>query len=371
MTLFPRNFHRAVAVLAVSITSLMSPAQAAEEKVLNIYNWSDYIGPDTVANFEKETGIKVRYDNFDTNEILHAKLVAGKTGYDIVVPSSNWAKIQLEGGLLMPLDKSKIPNLKNLDSNLMKQLGSMDPGNAYITPWLWGITTLGINVDKVKAAIGGPLPENAWDLIFKPEYASKLKSCGISMLDSAGEVFPAALRYVGKPPYSKSCADYKVAADMLKAIRPYVTLFSSSGYINDLAGGSLCLSLGWNGDINIAAARAKEAKNGNNIVSLVPSTGAVLFFDTMAIPADAAHPENAHKFINYILRPEVNAELTNKVFYANGVPASAKFIIAEVAANKTVFMSAEDLGKMVPPEAVNNDIRRLRTRLFTTFKTGR
>ena len=179
MTLFPRNFHRAVAVLAVSITSLMSPAQAAEEKVLNIYNWSDYIGPDTVANFEKETGIKVRYDNFDTNEILHAKLVAGKTGYDLVVPSSNWAKIQLEGGLLMPLDKSKIPNLKNLDPNLMKQLGSMDPGNAYITPWLWGITTLGINVDKVKAAIGGPLPENAWDLIFKQEYASKLKSCGI------------------------------------------------------------------------------------------------------------------------------------------------------------------------------------------------
>lgn len=371
MTLFPRNFHRAVAVLAVSITSLMSPAQAAEEKVLNIYNWSDYIGPDTVANFEKETGIKVRYDNFDTNQILHAKLVAGKTGYDLVVPSSNWAKIQLEGGLLMPLDKSKIPNLKNLDPNLMKQLGSMDPGNAYITPWLWGITTLGINVDKVKAAIGGPLPENAWDLIFKPEYASKLKSCGISMLDSADEVFPAAMRYVGKPPYSKNSADYQVAADMLKTIRPYVTLFSSSGYINDLAGGSLCLSLGWNGDINIAAARAKEAKNGNNIVSLVPSTGAVLFFDTMAIPADAAHPENAHKFINYILRPEVNAELTNKVFYANGVPASAKFIKAEVAANKTVFMSAEDLGKMVPPEAVNNDIRRLRTRLFTTFKTGR
>ena len=240
MTLFHHKFHASMAVLAASILAFSAPVQAAEEKVLNIYNWSDYIGPDTVANFEKETGIKVRYDNFDTNEILHAKLVAGKTGYDLVVPSSNWAKVQLEGGLLMPLDKSKIPNLKNLDVNLMKQLGTMDPGNTYITPWLWGITTVGINVDKVKAAIGGPLPDNVWDLLFKPEYASKLKSCGISMLDSADEVFPAAMRYVGKPAYSKNNADYQVAANMLKSIRPFVTLFSSSGYINDMAGGSVC-----------------------------------------------------------------------------------------------------------------------------------
>jgi putrescine transport system substrate-binding protein len=371
MTLFPRNVQRTLIALAASVACLVSPVQAAESKVLNIYNWSDYIGPNTIANFEKETGIKVRYDNFDTNEILHAKLVAGKTGYDLVVPSSNWAKVQLEGGLLMPIDKSKVPNLKNLDPNLMKQLGSMDPGNAYLTPWLWGITTLGINVDKVKAAIGGPLPENVWDLIFKPEYVSKLKSCGVSMLDSADEVFPAAMRYVGKAPYSKNSGDYQAAAAMLKTIRPHVTLFSSSGYINDMAGGSICLALGWNGDINIAASRAKEAKNGQNIVALVPSTGAVMFFDTMAIPADAANPENAHKFLNYILRPEVNAELTNKVFYANGVPSAAKFIKPEVASNKTVFMTPEDLAKMAPPEAVNNDIRRLRTRLFTTFKTGR
>ncbi len=371
MMFAPRKLKRVAAVLALSISAFAAPVQAAEEKVLNIYNWSDYIGPDSVANFEKETGIKVRYDNFDNNEILHAKLVAGKTGYDIVVPSSNWAKVQLEGGLLKPLDKSKIPNLKNLDPNIMKQLASMDPGNNYITPWLWGITTLGINVDKVKAALGGPLPDNVWDLIFKPEYVSKLKSCGVSMLDSADEVFPAALRYIGKPAYSKDSSDYQAAGALLKTIRPSVTLFSSSGYINDLAGGSICLALGWNGDVNIAASRAKEAKNGNNIVSLIPKTGAVLFFDTMAIPADAAHPENAMKFIDYMLRPEVNAELTNKVFYANGVPSGAKFIKPEVAANKSIFMPAEDLARMVPPEAVNNDIRRLRTRLFTTFKTGR
>jgi putrescine transport system substrate-binding protein len=370
MKLFPsKKLMSAAAVTLFALSA--SIAGAAEEKVLNIYNWSDYIGPNTIADFEKETGIKVRYDNFDSNEILHAKLVAGKTGYDIVVPSSNWAKIQIEGGLLSKLDKSKIPNYKNLDPLVMQQLATMDPGNGYLVPWLGGITTVGINVDKVKAALGSmPMPENAWDLLFKEEYISKLKSCGVSMLDSADEVFPAALRYLGKPPYSKNSSDYNAAGALLKSVRKYVTLFSSSGYINDLAGGSICLSLGWNGDINIAANRAREAKNGNKIESLVPKSGAVLFFDTMTITGDAAHPENAHKFIDYMLRPEVNAELTNKVFYANSVPASAKFIKPEVANNKSIFLSPADMAKMAPPEAVGNDIRRLRTRLFTSFKTG-
>ncbi|MFN9210647.1 MAG: extracellular solute-binding protein, partial [Betaproteobacteria bacterium] len=182
----------------------------AQSKVLNVYNWSDYIGDDTIANFEKETGIKVRYDNYDSNETLHAKLVAGRSGYDIVVPSSNWGKLQLEGGLLQKLDKSKIPNYGNLDPAVMKQIASMDPGNQFLVPWLWGVTTIGINVDKVRAALGStPMPDNAWDLLFKPEYVSKLKSCGVSVLDSADEVFPAALRYLGKPAYSKSSADYQ------------------------------------------------------------------------------------------------------------------------------------------------------------------
>jgi putrescine transport system substrate-binding protein len=346
-------------------------ARADEEKVLNIYNWSDYIGEDTIANFEKETGIKVRYDTFDSNETLHAKLVAGKTGYDIVVPSSNWAKIQLEGGLFQKLDKSKITTYGNLDPFVMKSLSTMDPGNQYIVPWMWGITTVGINVDKLKAALGNlPMPDNAWDLIFKPEYISKAKSCGVSVLDSGDEIFPAALRYLGKPPYSRNPADYRDAAKLIESIRPYITLFSSSGYINELAGGSLCLSLGWNGDMSIAQARAREAKNGNNIQVLLPKTGAVLFFDTMAIPVDAQHVENAYKWISYIYRPEVNAGLVNKVFYTNPVKASAKYIRPEVLANKTVFMSNEDLARMVPPDAVPSDIRRLRTRLYTTFKTG-
>ncbi len=343
----------------------------AQSKVVNVYNWSDYIAEDTIANFEKETGIKVRYDNFDSNEILHAKLVAGKTGYDVVVPSSNWGKIQIDGGLLTKLDKSKIPNYKNLDPAIMAQIAKMDPGNQYLIPWLWGYTTVGINVDKVKAALGGmPMPDNAWDLIFKPEYVSKLKSCGVSMLDSGDEVFPAALRYVGKQPYSRTNGDYQIAFNMLKQVRPSVTLFSSSGYINDMANGSICLALGWSGDINIARQRAIDAKNGVKIEALVPKTGAVLFFDTMAIPVDAEHVDAAYAWINYILRPEVHASLTNKVFYANPNAASLKFVRPEVANNKTVFLTHDDLGKMVAPDAVNNDIRRLRTRLFTSFKTG-
>ncbi len=361
------------AMLSTALLALGMPGQsvASEENVLNIYNWSDYIGDDTIANFEKETGIKVRYDTFDSNETLHAKMVAGKTGYDIVVPSSNWAKIQGEGGLLTKLDKSKITTYGNLDPFVMKNLATMDPGNQYIVPWMWGITTVGINADKLKAALGNlPMPDNAWDLIFKPEYISKAKSCGVSMLDSGDEIFPAALRYLGKPPYSRSPADYKEAAKLLESIRPYVTLFSSSGYINDLASGSLCLSLGWNGDMSISKARAKEAKNGVNIQVLLPKTGAILFFDTMAIPVDAPHVENAYKWMSYIYRPDVNAGLVNKVFYSNPVPSAAKFIKPEVLADKTVFMKPEDLARMVPPDMVPSDIRRLRTRLYTTFKTG-
>jgi putrescine transport system substrate-binding protein len=361
------------ALLATAVLSLgmSGPSAAAEDKVLNIYNWSDYIGENTIKNFEKETGIKVHYDTFDSNETLHAKLVAGKTGYDIVVPSSNWAKIQLEGGLFMKLDKSKITTYSNLDPYVMKNLATMDPGNQYLVPWMWGITTVGINVDKVKAALGNlPMPDNAWDLLFKPEYISKLKSCGVSVLDSGDEVFPAAMRYLGKPADSTNPADYQDAARLLATIRPYVTLFSSSGYINDLASGALCLSLGWNGDMSIAQRRAKEANNGVNIQVLLPKTGALLFFDTMAIPADAPHPENAYKWMSYIYRPEVNAGLVNKVFYANPVPSAAKYIKPEILANKTVFMKPEDLARMVPPNSVPSDIRRLRTRLYTTFKTG-
>lgn len=360
------------AVLAAGLMAgAVQVAGAQEEKVLNIYNWSDYIAEDTVKNFEKETGIKVRYDLFDNNEILNSKLVAGKSGYDIVVPTAPWARLQIDGKLLRKLDKSKLPNLKNLDPQIQAKLASIDPGNDYLVDWLWGYTTVGINVNKVKAALGGmPMPDNAWELIFNPKYASKLKSCGVSFLDSPSEVLPAALMYAGKPAYSKNAADYAEAGKVLQAIRPYVTLFSSSGYINDMANGAVCVAMGWSGDINIARQRAIDAKNGNVIEALVPKTSAALMFDTMAIPADAPHPNNAHLWINYILRPEVHASLTNKVFYANPNAASLKFVKKDIANNKTVFLSDEDKKRMAAPEPVPSDIRRNITRIYTKFKTG-
>lgn len=351
--------------------SVAAPALAEEEKVLNIYNWSDYIADDTIANFEKETGIKVRYDLFDNNEILHAKLVAGKTGYDIVVPSANWARLQIDGGLLRKLDKSKLPNLVNMDPAIQTQIAKLDPKNEHLVVWLWGFTTVGINVDKVKTALGNlPMPENVWDLVFDPKYISKLKSCGVSFLDSPSEILPPALQYIGKPAYSKNASDYQDAGRLLQSIRPYVTLFSSAGYINDMANGSVCVALGWSGDINIAARRAIEAKNGIKIEALIPKTTATLFFDTMAIPTDAAHPNNAHLFMNYIMRPEIDASLTNKVFYANPNAASLKFVKKEIAENKTIFLTDEDKKKMVAPEALNSDTRRVMTRAYTKFKTG-
>lgn len=359
-----------VGLMLAGLTALAPVAHADEEKVVNIYNWSDYVGDDTIKNFEKETGIKVRYDVFDNNEILNAKLVAGKSGYDIVVPTAQWARLQMDSGLLRQLDKSKLSNLGNLDPAIQAKLARLDPNNAHLVDWLWGYTTVGINVAKVKAALGGmPMPDNAWELIFNPKYVSRLKSCGVSLLDSPSEVLPAALLYLGKPAYSTVAADYQDAAKMLQAMRPSVTLFSSSGYINDMANGAICVALGWSGDINIARQRALEANKGNIIQVLVPKAAA-LVFDTMAIPADAPHPDNAHKFINYILRPQVHAGLTNKVFYANPNLASVKYVRKDIADNKTIFLSEQDKQRMVAPDTTPPDIRRLITRIYTRFKTG-
>jgi putrescine transport system substrate-binding protein len=347
-------------------------AATGEPKVLNIYNWSDYIADDTLKNFEKETGIKVVYDNYDNNEVLHAKLIAGKTGYDIVVPSAHFAKTQIEAGLYQPLDRSRLTNWKNLDPALLEQLAKLDPGNKHLVNWLWGFVTVGINTGKVKAALGDlPMPANPWALILDPKYSSRLKACGISVLDSASEVLPVVMAYAGKPPYSRDAKDYDAAAKVLGEARPNITRFSSSGYINDLANGSLCVVMGYSGDINIARRRAIDSKTGQNIEALVPPSGATLFFDSMAIPKDAPHPKNAHLFIDYILRPEVHASLTNKVFYANPNAASKKFVQKDVAENPTVFVDAADMKKLIAPDAVPQDIRRVQTRLFTSFKAGR
>lgn len=354
-------------VFAIAASSL--PAAAEEAKILNIYNWADYLPDNLLENFTKETGIKVRYDTFDTNEIVHAKLIAGRTGYDIIVPSANWAALHIQAGLFQKLDKSKLTNFKNTDPMMMKLLAQVDPGNQFLVNWAWGFITVGINTDKVKAALGGePMPANAWSLIFDPKYASKLKSCGISMLDSATDVIPAALHYLGKPAYSTNPGDYTEAAKLMKAIRPNIKIFSSG--INDLAGGGLCLALGYSGDVNIAAKRAKEGKTGQNIEALVPSTGGLLFYDNMAIPADAEHPENAHLFINYILRPEVAASISNKMNYATMNAASFSLVNKEITDNKSIFLTDDAKKKMIASGITTNEMRRVMTRSFTQFKTG-
>ncbi len=372
---FPVRFSSlSFCVATVAALAFSSNALAEEEKVVNIYNWADYIAPDTIKNFEKETGIKVRYDNFDSNEVLHAKLVAGRTGYDVVVPGSHFAKMQIDGGLLMKLDKSKLPNLKNLDPSIQAQLAKLDPGNDYLVDWLWGYTTVGINAEKVKKALGAlPMPDNAWDLVFKPEYASKLKGCGISFLDTASEVIPIALKYIGKDPHSKDAADYKAAGEMLNAVRPYVTRFSGSGsdYIDQMARGQLCAVVGWSGDIYIAKDRAAKAKRPQALEVLLPKSGGLLFFDVMAIPKDAKHPENAHKWINYILRPEVHASLTNAVFYANPNKEARKSVRPDLVNDKAVFPDASALESMIVPGVPDQATRRLMTRTFTGFKAGR
>jgi putrescine transport system substrate-binding protein len=353
-------------------TPSAAASSSAEPKVLNVYNWSDYIAEDTLKNFEKETGIHVNYDNYDSNEILHGKLTAGRTGYDIVVPSAHFAKMQIQAGLFQKLEKTRLTNWGNLDPALLKLMDKVDPGNQYLVDWLWGFVTVGINTDQVKKALGTmPMPENPWSLVFDPKYADKLKNCGISVLDSPSEVLPVALGYLGKPPYSTDPADYAAAAAMLKKVRKDVTRFSSSEYINDMAHGSLCVVMGYSGDINIARARALESKKGPTIQALVPKTGSTLFFDSMAIPADAPHPLNAHLFINYILRPEVHASLTNKVFYANPNKASLKFVKKDVADNPTIFLTADEMSHMTVPDTVPQEIRRVQTRTFTTFKANR
>jgi putrescine transport system substrate-binding protein len=297
--------------------------------------------------------------------------MAGKTGYDIVVPSAHFAKTQIQGGLYQKLDRGQLSNWGNLEPTLLQKLADIDPGNEHLVTWLWGYVTVGINKGKVQAALGGkPLPANPWDLIFDPEYAAKLKGCGINLLDSASEVMPVAMIHAGKPPYSKEAKDYEAARTVLMKARPYVTRFSSSGYINDLAAGQLCVVMGYSGDINIARQRAIDNKSGQDIQVLLPPRGATLFLDTMAIPKDARNVRNAHLFINYILRPEVHAALTNKVFYANPNAASRKFVVKAVADNPSIFLGAADIQKLTTPDAVAQDIRRVQTRIFTAFKAN-
>jgi len=355
---------------AATVAAVAPSAEPAEEKVLNIYNWPDYISESMIPDFEKETGIKVNYQTFETNEALHAKLVAGNSGYDIVMPGSVFAKPQIDGGLLRKLDKSKLTNYGNLDPEVMKKLELVDPGNQYIFPWGWGFTTVGINQDRVAKALGAmPMPENAWDLVFDPKYTSKLQSCGIAYLDSPTEIIPVALHYIGKDAYPQNPDDYKEVLNMLMKVRPNVRLFSST-LIDDMAGGKACVVIGWSGDINIARERAVENQSKEKIEALLPTTGALVFFDTVAIPADAKHPTNAHLFLNYFLRPEVSATFTNEMQYPAGNKAATPLVDPAIAKNPTIFVDDATMSRMVPPGNFTAAAREAMANVYTTFRKG-
>jgi putrescine transport system substrate-binding protein len=346
-------------------------AGAAKEKVLNVYNYSDYIAEDTIPNFEKASGIKVVYDTFDSDEMVETKLLAGGSGYDLVVPTLNFFGRQIQAGVFLPLDKSKIPNLANLDPEVMKRIAQQDPDNKYGVPYMIGTTGIGYNVDKIKAAFGSTDIANSWDLVFKPENIAKLKECGVTILDTPSDLIPIALNYLKLDPHSQDPAQIQQAADLIKKIRPYVQNFHSSQYVTSLANGSTCLAVGWSGDIIQARDRAEEAQNGVTIAYSIPKEGAPQWFDMLAIPKDAPHPESAYAFINYLLQPEVAAANTNFIHYANPVPKATPLVSEEIRNDPTIYPPADVAAKMFTYSINPPEVDKLYTRLWTEIKTGR
>lgn len=364
------NWKIGASLVAMAVAGLLSAPAHAEEKVLNIYNWSDYIAKDTVAKFEKATGIKVRYDVYDGNETLEAKLMAGNSGYDIVVPTAfPFLDRQIKAGVYQELDRSKIPNYKNLDPGLMKRVAAADPGNKYAVIWMWGTTGVGYNAKAVAKRIPNA-PVDSLDLIFKPENAAKLKDCGITLLDSATDVIPIALNYLKLDPNSTKVEDLDKAKALLMSIRPYVKYFHSSQYITDLANGDVCVSLGWSGDIFQAASRAEEAKNGVEVKYMIPKEGTLIWFDNMVIPKDAPHPQAALAWINFILQPEIEAEISDYVAYANPVPASIPLMDKAVSENTTIYPPKDVMDKLFAVPTKDEKFNRLQTRVWSTIRTG-
>ncbi len=362
---------KGIVTLSLVAALMAGGAVAQEEKVLHVYNWSDYIAEDTIANFEKETGIKVVYDVFDSNEVLEAKLLAGNTGFDVVIPSSDFLARQIQAGVFMSLDKSKLPNLSNMDADVMTLLKDKDPDNAHSIPYLGGTTGIGFNPKKVAEVMGPDFKMDSWDAVLKPENLSKLSKCGVSFLNAPTEIFATVLHYTGKDSNSTNIDDYKEAGKLLSTLRPYITYFHSSQYINDLANGDICVAIGWSGDVMQAAARAKDANNGVVVDYVIPKEGALVFYDMMAIPADAKHPENAHAFINYLMKPDVIAKISNFVSYASGNKASLPQVDAVIRNNPNIYPTDEMKPKMftlkVLPQKVNREV----TRVWTKVKTGK
>src|SRR5438067_10499838 len=357
---------------AMALTLALLPGAArAEEKVLHIYNWSDYIASDTIANFTKETGIAVTYDVYDGNEVLEAKLLAGHSGYDIVVPSASpYMARQITAGAYRVLNKAKLPNLKNLDPQILALAATADSGNAHGVPYLWSVTGIGFNAALLDRALGEMAPRDSLGLLFDPVYAQKLASCGIALLDTPQEVVPAALTYLGLDPKSRATGDLDKAIVLIDRVRPSVRKFHSSHYTNDLATGDVCIARGYSGDVIQARNRAREAESPVESAFRVPREGAQMSIDMLGIPADAPHPDNAHAFINYILRPDIMAAITNAVSYPNPNLAATQLVAPEIRDDPGIY----------PPESVKRLLyinlpaprvyERARTRAWSRMKSG-
>ncbi len=347
-----------------------SGSGADEEKVLNVYNWSDYIEPSVLEEFRKQTGIRINYDVFDANEVLETKLLAGHTNYDVVVPSGPFLERQIKAGVFQNLDKARLPNLKNVDPEVLKRLEAYDPGNAYSVPYMWVTSGPGYNVAKIKERMPDA-PVDSLRMFYDPAVIAKFADCGVSVLDAPSEVIGTVLIYLGKSGSSESPQDLQAAESVLMSIRPYLRYVHSSRYIEDLANGETCLALGWSGDVKQARDRAKDAGKGIEIRYAIPREGTIMNFDMLAIPADAPHPKNAHLFINFLLEPQVAARNSNLVKYANANPASYALLDDSVKGDPNIYPTPELRAKLVPEPARSQQYQRLLTRAWTRFKTGR
>ena len=356
-------------LLPLALVAAFSSAAQAEPTV-SVYNWTDYIGETTLADFQAKTGIKVIYDVFDSNETLEGKLLAGRTGYDVVVPSNHFLARQVKAGAFLKLDRAQLPNFKNLDPKLLKLLEKNDPGNAHSVPYLWGTNGIGYNVDKVKEVLGVDKIDS-WAVLFEPENMKKLATCGVSFMDSADEMLPAVLNYMGLNPNSENPEDYKKAEAKLLKVRPYVTYFHSSKYISDLANGNICVAAGFSGDVFQAKARAAEAGKGVNIAYAIPKEGGNLWFDVLAIPKDAANVKEAHAFINYLLQPEVIAQVSDYVGYANPNPGADALMEQSIRTDEAVYPPQAVLDRTFVNFELPPKVQRLMTRSWTKVKTGK
>ena len=343
----------------------------AAERSVNFYNWSDYIGEETIANFSKETGIKATYDVFDSNETLEAKLVAGGSGYDVVVPSLSFLGRQIQAGVFKEIDRSKLSNYGNLDPVLMERIAKTDPENKYSVPYLWGTTGIGYNVNKIKEVLGEDYVVDSWKMVFDPETMAKLASCGVTYLDTPTEMVPTVLNYLGEEPNSFDEAVIEKGAQAMEAVREHIRYYHSSQYINDLANGDICVAVGWSGDVFQARDRADEAGNGVVIEYVIPKEGAIMWFDMMAIPKDAKNIDAAYALIDYLLKPEVMADIQNYVTYASANTAALPMVDEDIRTNPAVYPPEEVKAKLFTLAVLPPEVDRIYTRLWTRLKTGR